>query len=312
MADAIEAVEGAFRALAEGRAEMPAKLYLGFPRYGGDLRVMPAALGSEWAGVKVVNSHPSNPGRGLPVVMGTYVLASQETGMPVAILAATHLTALRTGAASAVATRYLARRDATTVGLVGAGVQARFQLEAMAEVMDRITRVFVWGPDSDRQRRDRLIEQLRAELPAVEIRGVEEPTEAASADVVCTTTPSTSPLVPDEALSPGAHINAVGADGPGKQELDPAILRRARVVVDEWVLACHGGEIKVPLARGEITEAGIAGSLSEVVTGTIPGRTSDEEITVFDSTGLALEDLAVASLAYRRAREKGIGSYLEW
>ncbi len=312
MADAIDAVEGAFRELAAGRAEMPAKLYLGFPQSEGDLRVMPAALGSEWAGVKVVNSHPRNPEQGLPAVVGTYILASQETGMPLAILAATYLTALRTGAASAVATRYLARRDATIVGLVGAGVQARFQLEAMAEVMNRVSRALVWAPDFDRQRRDRLIRELRTEFPGVEVRGVEEVSQAASAEVICTTTPSTAPLVPDGALSPGAHINAVGADGPGKQELDPATLRRARVVVDEWVQACHGGEINVPLARGEITEAGIAGSLSDVVAGEIPGRTSDEELTIFDSTGLALEDVAVASLAYQRAREKGIGRYLEW
>ncbi|MGH2707317.1 MAG: ornithine cyclodeaminase family protein, partial [Actinomycetota bacterium] len=263
-------------------------------------------------GVKVVNSHPRNPGQGLPAVVGTYILASQETGMPLAILAATYLTALRTGAASAVATRYLARADAMTVGLVGAGVQAQFQLEAMAEVMNRISRTLVWAPAFDRQRRDRLIRELRTEFPGVEIRGVEEATQAASAEVICTTTPSTAPIIPDEALSPGTHINAVGADGPGKQELDPATLRRARVVVDEWVQARHGGEINVPLARGEITEAGIVGSLSDVIAGEVPGRTSDEEITIFDSTGLALEDVAVASLAYRRAREKGIGRYLEW
>ncbi len=232
--------------------------------------------------------------------------------MPLAILAATYLTALRTGAASAVATRYLVRDDAMTVGLIGAGVQARFQLEGMAEVMHRISRVLVWAPGFDRQRRDRLVRELRMEFPAVEVRGVEEVAQAASAEVICTTTPSTIPLVPDEALSPGTHINAVGADGPGKQELDPSTLRRARVVVDEWVQAVHGGEVNVPLARGEITEAGIAGSLSEVLAGAIPGRTSDEEITVFDSTGLALEDIAVASLAYQRAREKEIGRYVEW
>lgn len=310
MPEAISAVEAAFRELGSGRASMPAKTYLQFPEHGGDLRVMPASAGLELAGVKVVNSHAGNPRRGLPAVVATYVLVSQETGMPLALMGATYLTAVRTGAASAVATRYMARAGSTTVGLVGAGVQAVFQLEAVAGVL-AVGRVLLWGPGFDRERTEGCAREIGRRFPGLRVEIVEELAAAAAAEVVCTTTPSRSPIVPDDAVRPGTHINAVGADGPGKQELDPAILRRARVVVDEWEQARHGGELNVPLAGGEVGEEQVAGSLAQVVAGEVAGRTSPEEVTVFDSTGLAIEDLAVASLVYRQARKAGRGTLID-
>lgn len=307
VADAIDAIEHAFREFGEGAAIMPPKVYLDFPQYSGDLRIMPASLGSTYAGVKIVNSHPRNPDRGLPAVVGTYLLVSQKTGMPLSVLDATYLTAVRTGAASAVATRAMARKDSSSLGLIGSGVQARFQFEAISEVIS-VEEVFVWGPSSDVDRRDGFITEMRARYRANEWRAVEEVADASKADVVCTTTPSRQPLVLDPWILAGTHINAVGADGPGKQELDPAILRRARVIVDEWEQARHGGEINVPMARGEIGDDDIAGSLAEVVSGKIPGRTAKDEVTVFDSTGLAIEDIAVASIVYQRALEDGLGT----
>lgn len=308
--DAIEAVEHAFKDFGEGGAVMPPKIYLDFPKYGGDLRIMPASMGTSFAGVKIVNSHPRNPGRGLPTVVGTYLLVSQETGMPLAVMDATYLTGVRTGAASAVATRHMARKSSSTLGLVGAGVQAAFQYEGVAEVM-AVGEVRVWAPESDFARRDRFLAGMKAQYSQVEWNPVDEVAEAAQADVVCTTTPSRSPLVMGPSILPGTHINAVGADGPGKQELDPAILRRARVIVDELEQARHGGEVNVPLAGGDITESDIAGSLAGVVSGRILGRTSDDEVTVFDSTGLAVEDIAVAAIVYQRALEDGLGTRLD-
>lgn len=307
---AVEAVEEVFRAFAGGRAEMPPKSYLLFPSYEGDLRVMPASHSSEFAGVKIVNSHPRNPGRGLPAVVGTFLLVSQKTGMPIAIIGATYMTAVRTGAASAVATKYMARRNATSAGLVGSGVQARFQLRALRHVRS-LGEVLVWAPVADRDRRDRFLEEMSGEMPSLEFRAVEKVEEAAAADIVVTTTPSRSPVIPDHAIGNGTHINAVGADGPGKQELDPATLRRARVVVDEWEQARHGGEINVPLASGELEDKHVTGTLAEVVTGRVAGRTSNDEITIFDSTGLAIEDVAVGSLVYQKALEKGRGQTIE-
>lgn len=310
MADAIEAVQRAFVELVEGGAAMPAKTYLDFPRHGGDLRVMPASARDRYAGVKVVNSHPLNPEVGLPAVVATYILVSQETGLPLSIMEATYLTAVRTGAASAVATRFLARDDCKSLGLVGAGVQARFQLGAVAQVRE-LEKALVWSPPDDRERRDVFIEEMGRELPAVEFQPAEEVADAVAADVVCTTTPSRAPIVSGEWVREGTHINAVGADGPGKQELDPAILKEARVIVDEWEQAAHGGEINVPLGSGDISEEDIAGSLAEVAAGRLDGRRSDGEVTVFDSTGLAIEDLAVASLAYERALEAKAGKRLD-
>lgn len=310
MSEAIEAVGKAFVDLASGRAQMPPKVYLDFPQYEGDLRVMPSALGKHYSGVKIVNSHPHNPQKDLPAVMGTFILVAQETGVPLSIMSATVLTGMRTGAASGLATRLLARDEASVVGLIGAGVQARFQAEAMSEV--RSVKTFrVWAPDFDWQRRDNLVDLLGEEFKHSEVRAADELAEACAADVVCTTTPSREPLVLDSMIGKGTHINAVGADGPGKQELDPAILRRARLIVDEINQAQHGGEVNVPLSTGDITENDIDGSLGDLVSGKLKGRTDDEEVTVFDSTGLAIEDIALGALVYERAIEKGLGNKVE-
>lgn len=306
MHEAVKVVEQAFSAFAEGRAQMPPKVYLDFPQFEGDLRVMPASLGGDFAGVKLVNSHPHNPSRGLPTVMATYLLFSQETGVPLCLMGASALTGMRTGAGAAVATRYLARKDAKTLGLVGAGVQARYQAEAIYEVLD-FTHAAVWAPKNDRIRRDAFLQRMKATCPTVEWSAANSMEEAAGAHIVCTTTPSRSPIVPLASVRPGTHINAIGADAHGKQELDPEILRKAVVVVDDIHQALGGGEVNVPLSTGEITQDDIAGSLAELVAGRLRGRSSDDEITVFDSTGLAIQDIALASLAFHKAQSDGIG-----
>lgn len=307
MDDAIAVTERAFAAIADGSVLMPPKLYLNFPAFEGDLRIMPAAVGSAFAGVKVVNSHGRNPEKGLPTVVGTYLLCSQETGMPLALMNATALTAIRTGAASAVATKHMARRDASSVGLVGAGVQARYQLQAIAAVRS-IDEVLVWAPERDRERRDAFVAAISESFKCSAVDAIDD---AASADIVVTSTPSRKPIVMAAMVSQGAHINAVGADGYGKQELDPQLLLNGRVVVDEWEQASHGGELNVPIAEGIISKADVAGSLDQVVTGAVEGRTSEEEITIFDSTGLAIEDVAVATLAYERALAEKVTTTIE-
>lgn len=306
--EAIDAVEAVFTDFARGSANMPPKSYLLFPR--GDLRVMPASQGAEFAGVKVVNSHPENPRMGLPAVMGTYVLVSQDTGAPLAIMEATYMTALRTGAASAVATKHMARPDSSTLGLIGSGVQASFQLAGVASVM-KLERALVWGPPGDVARRDEFIGTVSEVFTDITFEAADDITKAAAADIVCTTTPSKQALVPDEAIAQGAHINAVGADGPGKQELDVATLKRARLIVDEIEQATHGGEINVAVSKGDYQTSEVAGSLAEVVMGDVAGRVSNEEITVFDSTGLAIQDIATAALTYRKALEAGAGKKIE-
>jgi alanine dehydrogenase len=282
------AVEAAFAAFARGETEMPPKVYVTLP--GGDFRTMPAyipALGL--AGVKIVNVHPDNPARGLETVMALIVLLDPSTGMPYAILNATGLTDLRTGAAGAVAARHLCRRqNGIEIGLVGAGRQAETQLEATAAWLG-IDRVRVWS------RRAATAEAFARKFSRFDIR-VESLERTADCDLLVTTTPSRTPLVMDTWVRDGTHINAIGADAPGKQELDPAILLRASVFVDDPRQAVHSGEVNVPIAAGLYSTDRIAGTLGDVVLGRTRRR-SDDEVTVFDSTGLAVQDLAIAGAA---------------
>jgi len=309
--EVIDAVESVFRAKALGRTEMPPKSYLFFAEYGGDLRVMPAYLLDEAiAGVKIVNVHPENPRKyGIASVMAVVVLVDLETGRPLAIMDGTLITAWRTGAAGAVAAKYLARRDSKVMGIIGAGVQGRMQALFTSRVLD-LDRLVVW--DIVESRAEAYAEEVSRALGiGVEVaRGPEE--VAREADVLATCTPSREPIVEAEWIRPGIHINAIGADAPGKEELDPEVLKRAsKIVVDDWVQASHSGEINVPLSKGIISKEDVYAELGEIVAGMKPGRERDDEITVFDSTGLAIQDIATASIVYRKALDRGVGVRME-
>ncbi len=292
---AVNAVEAAFRAFAEGRAQMPSKVYLDLPEFHGDFRAMPARMG-DYAGLKWVNAHPENPQRyGLPSVLGTYILSDPRTAFPLAIMDATVLTALRTGAAAAVATKHLANPSFQRVGFIGCGVQARMCRDA-----HRVLGAFeVLAADPRSDAADAFALESGGRVVSIE--------EAASCPVVCIATPSTQPVIWRGWLRPGTHVNAMGADGPGKQELDPQILLDARIVIDELAQSVHGGELNVPISQGKLTSSQIAATLGEVITGQVRGRLSPDDITVFDSTGLAIQDLALAAAVYERARANGVG-----
>jgi len=310
MREVIAAVEKAFRAKGQGKVQMPPKSYVNFEKYGGDFRVMPAYLEDmDAAGVKVVNVHPRNPKEhGLPTVMATILLLDPKTGVPLTIMDGTLLTNLRTGAGGAVAAKYLARRDSKIVAMLGAGVQAKTQLLALHEVL-KIEEVRV--NDVEARNAARYAKEMGRALGVdiKVIKGVKETVEVA--DVIVTTTPSTRPILLNDYVRSGTHINAIGADAPGKQELDPAILLRAKVVVDDVEQAIHGGEVNVPLSKGLISRADIYADLGEIVTRKKPGRTSRDEITVFDSTGLAIQDIATDWFVYRKARRIGKGRWVE-
>ncbi len=294
MGDVIKVVEEAFRMCGEGKGKMPAKVYLSVEQ--GDFRAMPAALPG-CAGMKWVNVHPRNPSRGLPSVMAVLIYSDPETGYPLAIMDATEITAYRTGAAAAIASKYLARRDSHTVGVIGAGYQAYTQILAHAELFNPIS---ISASDISKAAVDRLAQSL----PHLSIRSCSAQ-EAAGCDIVCTLTPSRSPIVKRGWIRPGTHINAVGADAPGKQELEPSILKEAIVVIDDLEQASHSGEINVPIQKGMYSISEIYGTLPEVVAGKKKGRTDSKAITVFDSTGIAVEDIAVAKLLFEKARQAG-------
>ncbi|MEA1905779.1 MAG: alanine dehydrogenase [Euryarchaeota archaeon] len=305
MPGALSVVEEAFREHGIEQVQMPAKSYLYFPE--GDLRTMPAYLKSAGtAGVKIVNAHPGNPAKGLPTVMAVVLLNSIETGAPLAMMDGTHLTDMRTGAAGGVAADRLARRDAAVVGMIGAGRQAMTQLQAISLVrdIDAVKVVDVSAATCDRFR------DAMAEL-GCDIVIADSIREACDCDILVTTTPVRAPIVADDWVQGGTHINAIGADAQGKEELDPQILKRSTIVIDDYAQATHSGEINVPLKDRVITVDDIYGTLGEVVAGIKPGRTRDSEITVFDSTGLAIQDVSTANHVYQQAVKRGIGARLK-
>jgi alanine dehydrogenase len=301
--EVIDAVEGAFGAYARGDVQMPAKSYVDLPQYNGDFRSMPAYIETDdWdaAAVKWVNVHPDNPDdEGLPTVMGTLIYSDPETGFPLAVMDATDLTRLRTGAAAAVATRYLAHEDATSLGLVGAGVQAHSQLDAISQVRDIETVVI---SDLDDEVRAAFIDEYGDEFDVQEGAVA----EAAACDVVSTTTPVRDPIV-DEA-GDETHINAMGADAEGKHEIADEILKNAKLVIDDYEQCTHSGEINVPWHDGVLDDDDIHGEIGDVVAGKIEGRTPDDGVTIFDSTGLAIQDVAAAHVVYEDAVDGGVGS----
>lgn len=286
------AVESAFADHGRGLVQMPPKVYITLP--AGDFRTMPAYLPSlSIAGVKIVSVFTDNPASGLPTVMALTLILDIGTGQPVAVINATRLTDMRTGAAGAVACKYLSPKKEIVLGVVGTGMQAEAQVTAISREL-KIQKIKIWSrnPDHVRKFADRFMEYPCLAAPIE---------KACDCDVLVTTTPSRSPIIQSEWVHEGTHINAIGADAPGKEELDPAILRRAQVFVDDPAQAVHSGEINVPISQGIYREADIAGTLGEVVIGK-KKRESKDAITVFDSTGLAIQDLAIAKIAMQHGR----------
>jgi alanine dehydrogenase len=309
-AEAVDAVERAFALHGTGSTCMPPKVYLPLPEFDGDFRAMPVFVGDldvgygrqPSAGVKWINAHPRNPERySKPSVVGVFILSDPRDAHPLAVMDATKLTALRTGAAAAVATKHLARSGAETLGIIGCGAQSHSVVTCHAALRNW-KRIFLFDVDATHAC------ALAANLAE---RGLmAQPTdanEATAADVVCTLTPSRDSIVRRNQLRDGAHVNALGADAPGKRELGVEILRDARIFLDDIRQATESGEVNVPLREGTLERRHIAGTLGEVVAGRIRGRTNDADITLFDSTGLAVQDVALARLVYERARRAGAG-----
>jgi alanine dehydrogenase len=281
------AVEQAFADHGKGLVQMPPKMYVTLPQ--GDFRTMPAYLPSLGiAGVKIVNVHPDNPARGLPTVMALTVILDIPTGKPEAIINATQLTNLRTGAAGAVACKYLSPKKEVVLGLVGTGRQAQAQIAAIRQEIT-INEILVWSRNPvHAERFSTVIEGIECHSSSIE--------RVCDCDVLVTTTPSRTPVVMSGWVHEGTHINAIGADAPGKEELEPELLSRASVFVDDTTQAVHSGEINVPIQKGLFSREKIAGTLGEIVIGK-KGRKRQDEITIFDSTGLAIQDLAIAKIA---------------
>ena len=310
--EVLKAVELAFKEKGLRRVQMPPKQYLLFNKYDGDLRIMPAYLEKpNISAVKIVTAHPNNPANyRFPTVIATVILFDTTNNRPLSFMGGCWLTALRTGAAGGVAAKHLARADSKVVGMVGAGVQSRTQVLFLNKALKDLEEVRV--TDIMRASREDFAEEMTEKL-GITVKAVNSVKKAVrGADVVITTTPSREPLVMGEWIGKGTHINAIGADAPGKRELDPQILQSAKIVIDDWEQASQSGEINVPLALGMITKETVWGELGEIVDGSKSGRTSPDEITVFDSTGLAIQDAVTADLAYKKALAKNLGQFIDF
>ncbi|MGD0396961.1 MAG: ornithine cyclodeaminase family protein [Nitrososphaerales archaeon] len=303
MKASISIIEDVFRKHANGKTLMPKRLHLSVEGMKGGLRIMPAALLDKRAvGFKTISGQPGS--RRLGSTYFLMVLFDPDDGSLLSIMAADAITRLRTGAASGVATKYLARADSQTLGLYGAGVQARTQLEGVASVRS-IRKVEVY--DISKERLEIFRKQMSARL-GIDITTTCEASEPASADIVVTATTSDKPFLMSHWVHAGTHINAMGANAPTKSEIDPGLMKRAKIFVDfkEQVLA-EAGDIIAAIKSGELKETGISAELGELVTGAKEGRSNAEEITLFKSVGVAIEDLALALEVYERARKMGIG-----
>jgi alanine dehydrogenase len=307
--DAIAAVEQTFLAMAQGQARNypVVREVLGYQD-----AVFGVKTGADTAapllGLKAGGYWPHNAARGLTNHQSATVLFDPDTGRAKAVVSANYLTGVRTGAASAIATRYLSRPDSSVLAIVGTGVQAVYQLKATLAVRP-IRRVRAWNPSPGKLRDfGRIVEEL-----GLAFEPQPGPREAvAEADVVITVTPSQRPVIEHGWLRPGTHVSAMGADTKGKQELAAALVAAAAVVVDEPAQAVSIGECQHAFAAGLITMSDLRGTLGEVIAGRCQGRGSDSEITLFDGTGVALQDLAVADLAVRLASARGVGVTVEY
>jgi ornithine cyclodeaminase/alanine dehydrogenase-like protein (mu-crystallin family) len=283
---AVEAVHDAFVAHARGEWTMPPKVYVtNYP--AGDFRAMPG-LGGGHALLKWITSFPGNPERGLPTVAGVVLVSDASTGELRAVLDAASVTALRTGAAAVLAAEVLGRADAGSAAVVGAGVNGR---AAARTFLARGRAVVLW--DVDAERAARVAEELGCAV-------ADSREQALAADLVVTVTPGREVLFGEGSLRPGQHVSLMGADGPGKAEAAGAELARARLFCDEWEQASHGGELAHAVEDGLVSRADVT-AIGDVLAGTAPGRASAGEITLFDSTGLAIQDLAIALAALEAA-----------
>ena len=315
MAEAIETVKRAYKALSAGEAEMPLRLSLPVKPHDGVSLFMPAYVRTaeeEALAVKVVSVFPHNLERGLPLIHAAVLVLEARTGRPLALLEGGTLTAIRTGAASGAATDVLARPDSHVLAVFGAGAQGRTQVEAVCTVRP-IERVWVY--DVDAARAEALAAELAGRGPIPDdVRVAASPREAvAEADVICTATTSHKPVFADTDLKPGVHINGIGAYTPEMAEVPPETVARALVVVDSREAAlAEAGDIIQPLRAGRITEDHIHAELGEILLGRKPGRTSPQQITFFKSVGVAVQDALTARVALRNALEDGLGERVSW
>lgn len=304
--ECIKAVEEAFRLNAEGRSLPPGVMETLTEEGGFHIKAAGLRLGGRtYYVVKVNGNFPQNMTRwGLPTIQGAIVLCDGEKGYPLAVMDSIEITALRTGAATAVAAKYLARPDSKVVTVCGCGVQGRIQLRAVAQV-SRLEKVYAY--DQDEVRALRFAEEMLEELGIKVIPAQKLSDTARDSDIFVTCTPSRQPILMREDVRAGSFVAAVGADNPLKHELDSGLMASNKVVADILEQCAMIGDLHHAIKEGVLKKSDVYAELGEIVAGKLPGRTSHEEIIIFDSTGTALQDVAAASIVYEKALGTGVG-----
>ena len=313
MEDSVRLLERGFVELGEGRVDMPQRPVIFVPEHDGLAAFMPALVREMGAlAIKTVTAFKGNPKKGLPTIFGTVTLLDTETGIPLSIMDGGYLTAVRTGAASGVATKYLAKENARIAAIFGAGVQGATQLEAICTVR-KIGEVRVF--DTDGKAAEKFAREMAGRGPIPDkVIAVGSPKEALSgADVVATATTSPNPIFDGDDLSPGVHINGVGSHAPKMRELDTKTIVRSKIVCDS-VEAClaEAGDLLIPIQEGALKESDIHGGLADVISGRLSGRKNDEEVTLYKSVGLAFQDAVTALHTYQKAKNEGLGVEFEF
>ncbi len=311
MKDAIEATESAFAELAQGTARLPPRSIINIEKENGVFLVMPAYLAtSKSLVVKVVSVFEQNPAKyGMSTISAIVIVNDPDTGRPLAVMEGGYLTASRTAAASAVATKYLARPNSKIVGVIGAGVQSRKQLLAVSEVRDfEEALVYDISPQRSQNYATEMSEKLGIDV--VKVENVES--AVTNTDILIVATTSRQPVVRGVWIKNGTHINSIGWMGPSARELDTDVVKKSKLIVDSMdATLSESGDIIIPIAEGAITRDHIYSELGRIIIGEKKGRTSDDEITLWKSVGLAIQDAAVAKLAYERAISEKLGIEVE-
>lgn len=310
MRDAIEVVKKAFVQLSAGRATVPNRIQIEVPEHNGTTLIMPGYLkDDQQMAVKIVSVFPDNPSMGLPSIDALVVVVDPKTGVCSSILEGSTLTALRAGAATGAATELLARQDASTAAIFGAGVQGRTQLEAVCAARD-VTEAWIY--DVNGESAENFASEMNRQL-SIPVNVAKDPSEAVkNADIICTVTTSANPVFDDGDLQKGAHINAAGVYKTHMREIPPETVQRARVVVDSFQ-ACmeEAGDLVIPIRDGLISEDHIYAEIGEIAAGAKTGRQKNDEITLFKSVGIAVQDVAAAAAVLENAKRLNLGSRIE-
>ena len=311
MREAIRAVEAAFLEQHEGKVACPKRSIISVEEHEGFAYYMPAYLNkTESLAIKIVTQFEGNLKQGLPTILASILLNDPEDGRPLVFMDGTYLTATRTGAASAVATKYLARKNSQVIGVLGTGGQARAQVKGLREVFKNLTRIKVY--DILLKRASEFADSISREL-SLPVEAVETSRQCVeNSDLIILATTSRVPVLDGDWISAGTHINSIGVVGPEGRELDDKTIKKAKIVVDtiEGALA-ETGDLAIPIKNGIISKDNVYAELHEIVGGEKPGRTSETETTCWKAVGLALEDAAVAKMVYDKAKKEGIGKQME-